>query len=362
MRMRTKLPIISLVGAGALLLTLLAVIIAPRPQTAHAQSPSVTIEWSTYNGNMTQGDQLFAQFTFNNAKRLPCDEYSTGPPCYFKANISPGGSSCASWHNRIRSFWRGTGDTKVIRYDHNQVSPNCPLGSHTLTVTLYEDDRSTTVGSPGSNSFTVVEGDPTATPTNTARPRPTATRRPPQQQQPPQQLPTATPTATPTSDTQGPLHPPQDDDNPTATPTATPTIDPNAPTATPTATPTIDPDAPTATPTATATPTEEVNGDNGDNQGNGGNQGNQQNNQPGNQGNNNQGRSNNQGGNNQGGNKQGGGVNVQSFISNPTPLPSYSPQQYQAPLAITVPEIMNVRSGPGLTYDIVTTVPAGTQG
>jgi len=132
-------------------------------------------------------------------------------------------------------------------------------------------------------------------------------------------------------------------------------------TATPTATATQDGDGndgdrgnsgvngnnPTATPTTTFTA-----------DGNGGNQGNQQNNQP---GNNNQGRSNNQGGNNQGGNKQGG-VNVQSFISNPTPLPSYSPQQYQAPLAITIPEIMNVRTGPGLTYDIVTTVPAGTQG
>ncbi|MCY3993018.1 MAG: SH3 domain-containing protein [Caldilineaceae bacterium] len=117
-----------------------------------------------------------------------------------------------------------------------------------------------------------------------------------------------------------------------------------------TATPTA-----TSTPTATPTPTPTVEG-NG--QGNG--QGNQPGNSGGNQGNN-QGRSNNQGGNNQGGNKQGG-VNVQSFISNPTPLPSYSPQQYQAPLAITIPEIMNVRSGPGLTYDIVTTVPVGTQG
>ena len=32
------------------------------------------------------------------------------------------------------------------------------------------------------------------------------------------------------------------------------------------------------------------------------------------------------------------------------------------PLAITVPIIMNVRSGPGLTYDVVRVVPAGTQG
>ena len=74
-------------------------------------------------------------------------------------------------------------------------------------------------------------------------------------------------------------------------------------------------------------------------------------NQGGSQGKYSQGRSNNQ-----------GGVIVKSFISNPNPLPSYSPQQYQAPLAITIPELMNVRTGPGLTYDIVTTVPAGTQG
>ncbi|MCY4072476.1 MAG: SH3 domain-containing protein [Chloroflexi bacterium] len=74
-------------------------------------------------------------------------------------------------------------------------------------------------------------------------------------------------------------------------------------------------------------------------------------NQGGSQGKYSQGRSNNQ-----------GGVIVKSFISNPNPLPSYSPQQYQAPLAITIPELMNVRTGPGLTYNIVTTVPAGTQG
>ena len=64
------------------------------------------------------------------------------------------------------------------------------------------------------------------------------------------------------------------------------------------------------------------------------------------------------GGKNQG-NNQGGGV--KSFISNPSPPPASSQQQSQTPIAITVPELMNVRTGPGLTYDIVTTVPAGTQ-
>ena len=140
----------------------------------------------------------------------------------------------------------------------------------------------------------------------------------------------ATPTVTPTSDTQQPPPPPQDGNNQDATPTAKPTIVPNEPTATPTAAP-------------TATPTDDGNG------GTNGN-GNQQYN-PGN----NQGRSDNPGGNNQ------GYVVVKSFISNPTPLPQSSQPQTQTPIAITVPELLNVRTGPGLTYDIVTTVPAGTQ-
>ena len=37
------------------------------------------------------------------------------------------------------------------------------------------------------------------------------------------------------------------------------------------------------------------------------------------------------------------------------------PKPDDGPLAITSPDILNVRSGPGLTYDILTTVPKGTQ-
>ena len=246
-------------------------------------------------------------------------------------------------------------------------------------------------------SFTVVAAPPTTTPTNT--PRPTATRRPSSPQ--PQPLPpTATPTATPADDTQGPLNPPRDDDNnPTATPTATPTLDPNQPTATPTATPTEEGNSGNQGDNNQGGNNQGSNDQGGNNQGGNNQGGNNQggndqggnnqggsnqggnnqggNNQGGNnQGGNNQGGSNqggsnqggnnqggsNQGGSNQGGNNQGGGVGVKSFIGYPTPLPSYSPQQYQAPIAITIPELMNVRTGPGLIYDIVTTVPAGTQG
>ncbi len=387
MRMRTRLSIVTVVAVGALLLIALAVVFAPRPQIAHAQSANVQVQLST-GPTINQGDQLFAQYTFSNLQSLSCANSDVNDPCYFKAEINPGGSSCASWHGRFRSFWKGSDHSKVIGFGQNQISPNCPVGEHVLKVTLYDSNQSPVDGL-GSSRFQVIAGPPTAIPTNTRQPTATRPPRPPQPPPQPTATPTATPiidpnepTATPTATTEGEsqdqplnpqLEPPQDA---TATPTATATQDSGGnsgnqgngdnPTATSTATPTADGnggnqgngDNPTATPTAT--PTVDGNGQGN----NGGNQGNQQNNQPGNnggnQGNNNQGRSDNQGGNNQGGNKQGG-VIVQSFISYPTPLPS-SQQQSQTPLAITIPEIMNVRTGPGLTYDIVTTVPAGTQG
>ncbi len=406
MRMRTKLSIVTMVGAGALLLIALAVIIAPRPQIAYAQSTSIDIQFSSFQ--MIQGDQFYAQYTFKKLgsdTRLECTNSQDDDPCYFKGEILRNGATVpqcqGSSFGSMRSFWWTSENSKVIGYGQNRVSPNCPAGAYTLRVSLYgmaEDRLQAPPVHTDSESFTVIMGAPTAIPTNT--PRPTSTRRP-QQQPPPQQLPTATPTATPTIGPNEPTATPtatptvednsgnegnQGGDDATATPTATPTVEGNGgndATATPTATPTVegnsgndgnqggdDPTAtstatptpsqrggqiddgnPTATPTATATPTVE---------GNGGNQGNQGR-QPGgnNQGGNNQG-GNNQGGNNQGGNNQGG-VGVKSFISYPTPLPQSSQPQSQTPLAITIPEIMNVRTGPGLTYDIVTTVPAGTQ-
>ena len=74
MRMRTKLPIVTLVGAGALLLAALAVIIAPRPQI------SLRPEFSTERckllnnvfGNATRGQPL-AQYTFKNFQSITCN-------------------------------------------------------------------------------------------------------------------------------------------------------------------------------------------------------------------------------------------------------------------------------------------------
>ena len=101
MKMRTKLPIVSLVGAGALLLTVLAVIIAPGAQIAYAQSPSVSIRFSSYSslsppeGQMEQGEQLFARYTFHNIQNLPCDadlsniDFGDRGPCFHRGEVYP---------------------------------------------------------------------------------------------------------------------------------------------------------------------------------------------------------------------------------------------------------------------------------
>ena len=96
----------------------------------------------------------------------------------------------------------------------------------------------------------------------------------------------------------------------------------------------------------------------------------------GNQGGGNQGGG-NQGGGNQGGGNQGGGNqgsksnsgnqgnsnNQQKYV--PPSSPSPSQQQHWSPtpvpVAITIPVLMNVRRGPGLDYEVITTVPEGTR-
>ena len=87
----------------------------------------------------------------------------------------------------------------------------------------------------------------------------------------------------------------------------------------------------------------------------------------GNQGGGNQGGGNKGGGSNSGskGNSGGGGSNNQpKYVP---PASSHPPQQQQwspapVPVAITVPPWLNVRRGPGLDYEVITTVPAGTRG
>ena len=164
MRMETKLPIVTVVGAAALLLAVLAVVIAPRSQTAYAQSqnnipPTVSIVFSSYlitsttEGRMEPGGQLFARITINNlqSEDLTClknednkGNHSTAftDPCYRRAVIYRRGSpsstvsACERGIGGRRSFSRGDGNLREFGYSQNQISPDCPVGEYTLKVYL----------------------------------------------------------------------------------------------------------------------------------------------------------------------------------------------------------------------------------
>ena len=133
MRIRTRLPIVTLVGAGALLLIALAVIIAPRTQTVYAQNPgpSVEIDLNSYNGSAEHGQPL-AQYTFKNFQSITCDvndgnQHSTtyDDPCYHRTEIYHRGTNnrageCEQGLSGNRSFSKGDGISKVVdSYSHH---------------------------------------------------------------------------------------------------------------------------------------------------------------------------------------------------------------------------------------------------
>ena len=85
MRMRTKVPVVTLVGVGALLLAALAVIFAPRAQTAYAQdedgTPTVEIDLNS-NSGVTPVMQSVAQYTFRNFQDITCENECRGAAPY----------------------------------------------------------------------------------------------------------------------------------------------------------------------------------------------------------------------------------------------------------------------------------------
>ena len=229
-------------------------------------------------GQMEQGGQLFARYTFGNIQSVTCEadlsfiDFGDLRACFHRSEVYPRNADTTIPANRVgqcegtglgndRSFSPRTEDSRVIDFYHNQISPDCPVGEYTLKVILMgstgDDDPDTQVtfekpiAATNERNFRVVAGSTTATPTAPPRPPPPTPR--------PTAIPTSTPTATATATATATPTPTRDPNEPTATPTATPTRRPPPPTATPTETatptPTRDPNEPTATPTETATPT-----------------------------------------------------------------------------------------------------------
>ncbi len=248
--MISKQSIITLVGVGILALFALTVIsFVPRPPTIEAQAPSlqdqndpaVAIEFNTWNSKEEYGTSIHAQLTFTNFQDITCDKNDGGEhhtafddPCYFQVEVHQRPpetgrvSQCeGTGIGGPRSFSKGTGVRKVIRFGLVSTPTDCPVGLYMLKVKLKESNK--TVVATASANFEIIPAQPTNTP-----------------------APTSTSTYTPEPPTSTSTHTPEP---PTATPTYTPEP--------PTATPTVDgggqnspQDDPTVTPTATATPTE----------------------------------------------------------------------------------------------------------
>ncbi len=304
MRMRTKLPIVTLVGAGALLLAALAVIFTLRAQTAYAQNgPTVEIDLNSYKGITKQG-QSVARYTFKNFQDITCEKNAQNQhqhhtafddPCYHRSEVyerDPTTNNVDFTKNFAhecglggnRSFSKGAGISKVIHYGQNRISSNCPVGEYTLKVILMGSAREEDAVAFLTEDFEV-------------KPPPTAT--------------------------------------------FTPT--------------------PTKTSTPTSTPTKKSGSGGGGSGGGGGGSGGGGSGSGGGGG----GSGGGGGGSGDGGGGSGDGGGGTPGGGTP-PLVPYSPplqtsQQQTGPVAVTQPEVMNVRSGPGLTYDVVTTVPQNTQ-
>ena len=253
--MQTKQSIITLVGAGMLLLFALAVIsfVPPAPMI-HAFSPSLEGEsqphvgFDTLDDFVAAGEYMNAGLLFAN---FPCIDKNNDDTCdyhdkfttvTYRFDVLAGGADGPDADNcegqglgTVRTFpaSRSYSSWRTLSPIPLRIDRNCPLRAYTMKCTVTYTEPGSDVAIPiacDSMGFTVVSAQQPATATPTVTPIPTAT---PTYTPVPTATPTETATATPTD---------------TATPTATPTVEDNGqnsppedPTATPTSTPTQKP-------------------------------------------------------------------------------------------------------------------------
>ena len=184
MRMRSKVSIVTMVGAGALLLCALAAIIAFRAQVAnasinppHPDSHGSYVEVALVNTTAAQGEYLSFGVLFHGM--LPCDDPdSTGcnSPGGFPNNLEYeyevrdstqaerkdciSGSSLFDYR-RLSGRYVHWKTTSPVSY---RIAQSCPVGSYTIKLIVTYPVRATTL-TADTKSFRVVEELPTSTPT-----------------------------------------------------------------------------------------------------------------------------------------------------------------------------------------------------
>ena len=165
MQRRTKLPIVSLVGAGALLLMVLTAVVSPRPRAALAQdTPRVSV--SMGDDTLRQGDSTYIVAELYNLPRHSTDNTKFDDLSYrYDLERNSGGNW--SLANNCGTSLVGT-DTNIETWyrsplqvgggsDNFSLSSTCPVGDYRVKVSV-KDKSDNTVVVDGTREFTVRLG------------------------------------------------------------------------------------------------------------------------------------------------------------------------------------------------------------
>ena len=166
MRMRYKLPIVTLVGVGVLLLSSLAVIFAPRAQTVYAQDPPQLFV-SMGEVSLPQGGSTYVAATVHNLPRDPMKQDQLVELTYGRDlfRVLSGGSTenangCANGMGGNTPVNLVYANPKVIgggSEDNFTITSSCPAGSYRVRMSVRLKGVNTDLVF-GTKDFTVIPG------------------------------------------------------------------------------------------------------------------------------------------------------------------------------------------------------------
>ena len=167
MRMQTKLSIVTVVGAGALLLCALAVIFTLRAQTVYAQDPP-NVSISIGEATLPQGGTSYLIVGFHNMPKDPQNNRAYHPDLWYRLDLERNtdgmwgdANDCVSdqfGNNKgIDTWWRQELDIHVAGANGLAIGSDCPVGSYKIKLvaklTSSDSDLDT-----DTREFTVIPG------------------------------------------------------------------------------------------------------------------------------------------------------------------------------------------------------------
>ena len=164
MRMRTKVPVVTLVGVGALLLAALAVIFAPRAQTVYAQELSLSVSMGEVS--LPQGGSTYLAATVfnlprdaNNQASLPELTYGRDLFRVLSDESTENANGCANGMGGNTPVNSVYANPKIVGsgWDNFTIKSDCPTGSYRVRMSVKHKDDSTDLVF-GTKDFTVIPG------------------------------------------------------------------------------------------------------------------------------------------------------------------------------------------------------------